>query len=275
MKTKVKLFDYRLKKEFYGILSFIGLILSLILIFIEIDSCYKKIIGLSLLFILIITYFIRWYNANKKTEISLSINNSKVNVKIGNIFEVSDLKVISFNEYFDTIVDDIIIAKSSLNGQYIINNINNISDFDDIIKQQAKNKILSTIKRKNGKNIKYNLGSIIKNEDYLITAFSKFDSNDRAYLNIIDYISFLQNFWNELDIIYAGRSVSIPILGSGITRFNDNEMISDQELLELMLWSFKLSKIKFTYPSEISIIVHEPKKDKINFYKLKETENGI
>ena len=85
-----------------------------------------------------------------------------------------------------------------------------------------------------------------------------------------DYVSFLLNFWNEIAIIYAGRSVSIPLLGSGITRFKENNTISEQELLELLIWSFKVSRIKFTYPSKVSIIVHKSKKDKINFYNLKE-----
>jgi len=85
-----------------------------------------------------------------------------------------------------------------------------------------------------------------------------------------DYINFLINLWNEIDIIYAGRSVTIPLLGSGITRFKEYNEITEQELLELLIWSFKLSRIKFTYPSKVSIVIHESKSDKINFYKLKE-----
>ena len=40
-------------------------------------------------------------------------------VKIGDIFSESDFKVIAFNEYFDTQVDNKIIAESTLNGMYI------------------------------------------------------------------------------------------------------------------------------------------------------------
>jgi hypothetical protein len=90
-----------------------------------------------------------------------------------------------------------------------------------------------------------------------------------------EFINFLLNFWNEVDIVYNGRSIVIPLLGSGLTRFKNYEMITDQELLELLIWSFKVSKIKFTYPSTVSIIIHESKKDKINFYKLMEQTNGL
>lgn len=46
-------------------------------------------------------------------------------------------------------------------------------------------------------------------------------------------------------------------------------MINDQELLEILIWSFKISRIKFTYPAQVTIIIHSDKKDRINFYDLK------
>ena len=127
-----------------------------------------------------------------------------------------------------------------------------------------------TTNRRHGKKKKYKLGTIFKHDDYLLAAFSKFDDENRAVLTMNDYVNFLLEFWNQVDIVYNGRSISIPLLGTGITRFKEHIEITDQELLELMIWSFKTSRIKFTYPSRVSIIIHEPKMDKINFFKLKE-----
>lgn len=84
-----------------------------------------------------------------------------------------------------------------------------------------------------------------------------------------DYIDFLMNFWEEIDRVYAGKSISIPLLGGGITRFKENISISDQEFLEILIWSFKISRIKIKYPSKIYIIIYKDNIDKINFYKLK------
>lgn len=64
----------------------------------------------------------------------------------------------------------------------------------------------------------------------------------------------------------------MPILGSGITRFKGYENISDQELLELIILMFKVSRVKFTYPSKVKIIVYKEKSDKINLLKLKDLE---
>uniref|UniRef100_UPI00352A6FF6 macro domain-containing protein n=1 Tax=Aerococcus urinaeequi TaxID=51665 RepID=UPI00352A6FF6 len=88
-----------------------------------------------------------------------------------------------------------------------------------------------------------------------------------------DYLNFLVYFWDEINRIYAQKSVSVPIFGSGITRFRGGfEDIDDNELLNIMIWTFKISKIKFKYPAKLSIIIHEKKIDQINIFKLKEFE---
>jgi hypothetical protein len=271
MKLKVKLHDSKLFKNYLEVLSVISLICSFAFIVITIPDCLKLLVGIVLILILLIIYLIMWINANIQNKAILNINNSTMNIKTGNIFEEDELKVIAFNEYFDTIVDNKIIAESSLNGIYIKSKVNNINELDNLINDDAdlNAKVLDVNNnRPGGKKKKYRLGTIYQNNDYLLTAFTKFDNENRAYLYMNDYVNFLLNFWNEIDIIYAGRSVSIPLLGSGITRFKEYDTVTEQELLELLIWSFKVSRIKFTYPSTVSIIIHESKKDKINFYKL-------
>lgn len=59
---------------------------------------------------------------------------------------------------------------------------------------------------------------------------------------------------------------------SWITRFKGYDNISDQELLELIIWTFKVSRIKFTYPSKVKIVVFNKKSSKINLTALKDLE---
>jgi hypothetical protein len=59
------------------------------------------------------------------------------------------------------------------------------------------------------------------------------------------------------------------LIGSGITRF-DNNNIEEEDLLKTILWTFKLSGVKLENPAKIKVIISENKKEKINFYKLKE-----
>lgn len=271
MKWKVKLFDKKLRKNYLEKLTILSTFFSFLFLVIEIPDECKLYSGIGLLIIFVIIYYLIWLSANNQTETTLNINNSTLIVKIGNIFDEESLKVIAFNEYFDTQVDNKIIADNSLNGMYIKSKVTDVRLLDTLIDTDVSfnEKILSTNDTRTcGKKKRYRLGSIYQYNDYLLTAFSKFDDDNRAYLNMNDYINFLLNFWNEIDIIYAGRPISIPLLGSGITRFKEYD-IPEQELLELLIWSFKISRIKFTYPSNVSIIIHESKKDKINFYNLK------
>ncbi|NOQ25917.1 MAG: hypothetical protein GQ564_11195 [Bacteroidales bacterium] len=271
---KVKLFDKKLSKQYLVVLSVIGLFCSFALIAIKIpdDNCTRFTIGIVLASVLLIVYLFMWIKANVQTKTTLNINNSTMIIKTGDIFGEDGLKVIAFNEYFDSLVDNRIIAENTLNGAYIKSKIDNVGEFDEKVDSNTvlNNKVLEVNNNRTvGKKKRYKLGTIYENDDYLLTAFTRFDDDNRAFLNMDDYINFLLNFWNEIDIIYAGRSIAIPLLGSGITRFKGYDTISEQELLDLLIWSFKVSRTKFTYPSKVSIIVHESKKDKINFYKLK------
>lgn len=244
----------------------------------DIPQEYKIILGIIFIFVLIIIYILIWFSSNTISELTLNINNSRINIKYGDIFKEEGKKIITFNEYFDTYVDDIIINKKSINGQFIINEIKNISEFDEyiereLIKQNKKFKINS--ERKDGKKNKFEIGTTIKYQDeFLLTAFTKFNSNNKAELSIQEYIFFLIELWNELDILYSQDIVVIPLLGAGVTRFKGGNIL-EQELLELILWTFKISKIKFTYPSKLCIVIHESLKDKINLYKIKEEYKDV
>jgi hypothetical protein len=271
MKQKVRLTDKKLIKEFWAIISVFTAITSLLALVYEIPSKYKYKLAIIMFVIFIVIYLILWIRANLMSKITLHINNSILEIRFGDIFTEPQWKVICFNEYFDTRVDNNIISENSLNGRYIQEFISDIDDLDKRIAldKHLKQKIVGTNKeRAQGKNIKYKLGTIFKNEKYLLTAFSRFDEDNRAIIDMQDYINFLLNFWNEVDIVYNSESVSIPLIGSGITRFKDYN-INEQELLELIIWSFKISRVKFTYPSRVSIILHESARDKVNLYRLK------
>ena len=274
---KVLFFDKRILHKFYGALSAISVVTSVVFLFVDIGTKYKTVIGLLALAFLIVIYISIWVHSNFRQNIKLKINNSEVEVKFGDIFlEQANLKVIAFNEYFDTLVDDKIIAKSSLNGVFIDKFFNNkVDELDDIISNEThleEASVEENTTRPFGKKTKYKLGTVCVVNDYLITAFTHFDDHNKAYLEINDYINCLLNFWNEVDRVYAGRTVALPVLGSGITRFKGYENISDQELLELIIWTFKVSRIKFPYPSSVKIVVYKNKSERINLLALKDLE---
>lgn len=128
---KVSIFDKQLIRGFYAILSVVSVITSLLLIFIEIPSESKVIIGIVAVSILILIYVFEWIRSNKKQSIELSIASSPVEIKYGDLFEEDGLKVIAFNEYFDTKVDERIIASGSMNGYFINNKVSNVGEYSE------------------------------------------------------------------------------------------------------------------------------------------------
>lgn len=277
--AKVKFFDARIVKKFSDYTSTISTIFSLLLIFIDIPTENKITLGVIFLFILSLLYFGIWLKSNNLMEVNLDVEGSIVTVKAGDLFQQDGFKVIAFNEYFDTQVDDNIISHKSLNGLYIDNHLSDsIPDLDERISNFKfdEDEILEVNhQRKIGKKQKYSLGTIFVNEDYLLTAFSKFDDKNRAFLTMPDYLGFLINFWDKVNRIYAQKSVSVPIFGSGITRIKEHKNISDEDLLKIMLWTFRISEMRFKFPAKLTIVIHNDKIDKINLLDIKSARNGL
>ena len=258
----------------------IGSILSFIALFNnELISKNKLLVLLIWAIITVIYYAYSLISMCKIKKITLSIQGSTFEIKSGDIFESPNLKVINFNEYFDTQVDNKIIAKNSLNGKYILDILNNdIKELDVEIERQLASKVLANNdNRKLGKKKQYNLGEIVEYKDYLLTSFTKFTNDNRAILSLKDYLTFLMNFWDNLDKIYANRCVTITLFGSSsLTRFTDAYEINDQDLIEIIIWTFKISKIKFKYPTKITMVLSNDLIKKINLYKIKEMyKNGL
>ena len=211
------------------------------------------------------------YRANKETSKKLLINDTDVEIVFGDIFVQDGIKVIAFNEYFDTQVDNRIISETSLNGQYILYHSYGKKHIDKVIaneKHLEEAVVERNVHRKQGgKQIKYRLGTICPINDYFVMAFTHFDENDRAYLSLEDYVTCLMHMWTELDCLYAGKPINITLLGSGITRFN-NSLISEQELLHLIVRTFEISKIKFGNKSSLKILLDKRIEDKINLYVI-------
>lgn len=277
--AKVNFFDTRIVKKFSDYTSTISTIFSLLLIFVDIPTENKITLGIIFLFTLSLLYFGIWLKSNNLTEVNLDVEGSIVTVKAGDLFLQDGFKVIAFNEYFDTQVDDNIISHKSLNGLYIDNHLSGpISDLDQRVLNYKfdEDEILEVNQeRKVGKKQKYSLGTIFVNEDYLLTAFSKFDDKNRAFLTMPDYLGFLINFWDKVNRIYAQKSVSVPIFGSGITRIKEHKNISDEDLLKIMLWTFRISEMRFKFPAKLTIVIHKDKIDKINLLDIKSARNGL
>lgn len=276
---KVSFIDKSLINSFLVKMSVISAFATLYCTFGTIPENYKFRAGILFIIFAILLYFISWLYVNFMNKITIDIEGSKINIKSGDIFSQDGYKVIGFNEYFDTIVDNKIISDRSLNGVFIEKYLKiNAIELDSLIGNYAYEEeeiIEKNVHRISGNTTKYKLGTIYVYNDYILTAFSRFDSKNRAFLTMPDYLSFLIRFWDKVNQVYAQKNVSVPIFGSGITRIKEHRNISDEELLKIMIWTFRISEMRFKYPAQLSIIIHEDKISQINLFEIKNTKNGI
>lgn len=232
---------------------------------IETLSWWLKLIIILLIFVLLTVLVFGIKNSIAMKGIMQMVGDNMVKIKQQDIFTHSGLKVIPFNEYFDTQVDDVVIAHNTLNGIFIDSHVDDIIDLKTAIENATNVKSLNA-RLINGRN-KYQLGRIIRYRDYLLLAFTHFNDNNSAYLSHTEYEECLIRMWKEIDRLYANIPVCIPLLGSGITRFTDTPHKDNKSLLRCLLCTLKMSGVHFKRP--ITICITKETMEEINIYELK------
>ena len=276
--SKVPFYDRVLWNNYLKVLGIVSSIASIVSFFITADKIDAEIWPLAAAFFLVVclTFLCMWWSANHLRKVELRINQTNVCVKIGDIFSPeneTEVNIIAVNDFFDTQADDRIVAKKSLHGRFI---------------QKLKEKeVLNCLKQKistdralnakgnwkaevrYGKKVRrYKIGSMLTFGSYVLTAFSRYDKKNRAFLSAEEYTGFWMRFWKNIDVIYAGRTINIPLIGAGLTRFQDGKP-SKQELLEIMLWTLKISGFQNTYAdSKINFVIYEKDAPEIDFYHI-------
>ncbi|MDM1783661.1 macro domain-containing protein [Acinetobacter bereziniae] len=276
---KIELNNRKLREAFYIKISLFSAIATLTLAFFPIPSRMQAVLGVIFILFLIGLYLRDWKVANEQKLIEIDIEGTTVCIKEGDIFQEDGLKAIAFNEYFDTLVDNKIINERSLNGIFIQKKLDiSVDELDRRIETfdfEVDEILEENTTRLVGKKKRYKLGTIFVHNDYLLTAFSKFDSLNKANLTMPEYLGFLITFWDKVNVIYGQRSVSVPIFGSGITRIKEHRNISDEDLLKIMIWTFRISEMRFKHPAKLTIVIYPEKMEKINLLDIEGAKNGI
>lgn len=221
-------------------------------------SCWTRILIIFFIYI-IITFITRLILEKNKTYI-IKARKNIIKIKKGDIFKEKGLIVIPFNEYFDTIVDDVIISRNSLNGKFLNNCKIDVKELNNFIKSSKDPMKLSRTKTSRG--YKFPLGRIIKYKKYLLLAFSHFNADNVANITRIEYEQCLVTMWQELRRTYNGESIVLPLIGSGITSFTDLPEKLNIDLLKCMICTLKFSKMQFQ--EDINIVVTEKVWDDLN-----------
>lgn len=204
-------------------------------------------------FVLIIANIL--YHLFRKFRKSVTIADSKslIMVEYGDIIKITDgKKVISFDECFTTSVGDRPqeIKPTSICGQYLAEHP--IEDMQSLIQTLG---IHSTGVSQYNNLPKYESGTLIPKDDFLLMAFAKLDKNGLGKMTYAQYKDCLNTLWEQIDLYHGTDDVYLPILGSKITRIN--EALTQQELLDIMISSYRLSPKKLKKPFTLHIVCKE------------------
>lgn len=114
---------------------------------------------------------------------------------------------------------------------------------------------------------RYDSGTIVPNGDDLLMAFAKLDDKGKGrFFTRDEYLRCLDLLWRGLENHYSEKDVCVPILGAGTTSFDGGSgaSISQQDLLNMMTWSYKLSSHKIKAPHRLRIVCKKSRGFSIN-----------
>lgn len=255
---RVGIFDEAVRTRYIDYIGTIATVLSFAFIFIDLESFWCRVAAvLFVALIFVIVYLGIWVKIRKSRGFQVRINDFSVEVVSGDLFDQYGLKVIPFNDQYDTKVDNRLIAESSLNGIYIRKYLDISPDeLEKEIQNDADLKVHDDSAYEFRRKV-YRLGSIHVRNDYALVAFSHFDELNRAVLTMEEYVCCLLSFWKELDRVYAMRDVAVPLLGGGITRIHSDVSANKQFLLETLLRTLELSQFRPCDDAHVRIVVRE------------------
>lgn len=215
---------------------------------VELDTIISRIVCYAVVWVIVtLIYAVRH-------SVTIKGDNYTIQVKYGNLLKETNCKrVINFDECYTTHIgpNPSDIKASSICGQYIQSvggslNIQNLIDNAEVKPEECVSRF--------NHSRSYKPGSIIVNGDALLLAFATLNKAGRAkFFTQDEYIECLSEMWKQIEVHCSQTDVCVPILGSGLTLF-EGASLSQQELLNIMIWSYKLSPHKIKAPYKLRII---------------------
>lgn len=110
---------------------------------------------------------------------------------------------------------------------------------------------------------RYASGKLIPKDDFLLMAFAKLDKDGLGWISRDELLDCLSMLWKEINKYHGQKNVCIPILAR-----MDNVFLTQQELLDIIIGSYKLSAHKIKLPCELYIVCK--KRDEFSLNKIGE-----
>lgn len=221
------------------------------------------------------------YKIFPRKSISITFHKNEdriIKVKEGDIWSVKNgIVVIPVNNYFDTQDDDIIIAKSSLHGQFIEEYKKKYPNKDlenEIRNSILHDRIVASGNYPNRKNLKdnlhekcYPLGTIVRLKEgdvqYYLVVATEFNENNHVISEPEKFSTMLLTMIKNINEWNSGVPVYLPIIGAG----QSGLPLSKQEILTEILSCFNLAE-KYVATGGTTIVIYKGDMKEISLNKL-------
>lgn len=244
----------------------------------QLSSAVSKCPWVFLLVIGVVSISFGLFTVRKKKKIYLSLSDKvKASISYGDLFTKDGITVIPVNEYFDTLVDDKVIAINTIHGKFVRQFFG--GDENNLKSQITKSLngipfIDTNTKRTSGNKKKYPLGTVARvvkdNKVFYLVALTKFNENHRAEVLNSEYQRVMCDLFTYVNQHSQGKKVNVPLIGAGHSGVN----LSKQKLLEFLLFSISMND-NLTLINGVEIVLHTSVENEINLSMTEILFNSI
>jgi hypothetical protein len=195
----------------------------------------------------------------------------------GDLFDQAADIVVGFSDTFDTATaGSLIISSASLQGQLVQRLFGGDVDALDAALDRALadvpvESLESRAAKPHGKLRRYPIGTVAVlehgNRRIFAVAFSRMGNNLTAGSNAAFLRSSLDNLWQSMQPHSTERTVAMPVIGAGLSRME----MSRQELLELILESYRDRSRVRPVCRELRIVAHPSDPSATEFFRIVRT----
>jgi hypothetical protein len=206
----------------------------------------------------------------KPIEVSFSAPRTAIRVVEGDLFDEPGHVVIGTCDTFDTETPSI-IAKGSLQGQALERFYGgDVKELDRQILHALGGRNPSARIDKPGKQEKFGVGTVAalkQSGRYLfLLAYSEMNEKNEARSTADALWSSLSSLWQEVSVHGNGTSVSIPVIGGGMSRMS--QILPAQDSIRFIALSFMMASRKERVCDELRIIVRQSDYAKLDRLEL-------
>lgn len=211
-------------------------------------------------------------NVLPRFEISrhLSLPDTVIKIKVGDLFKEDSDLIIGMNDTFDTEKGNIIKAKS-IQGQFLATVYNDDTARLNTDLTTTLNGISGTrdSQKSQGKKTRYPIGTVATltagTKKYYCSAYSFMGNDLKAQSDIKKLSTSLDMLWEEIRLKGQRGKVAMAVLGSDLARIGT---ASHSNLIKLIVSSFLLASRESPISEQLTIIIYPSNLGKVNMLEL-------